>query len=222
MTKHFSIKFIAVVAIAIFIGIGQAFAQSAVTGAISGKVTDPQGAVVPNASLTVTNTGTNNSTTVNATSDGTYKVTNLDPGKYTISTSVSGFAPAKAENVIVEVGQTTTVDIPLTLGTAEANVEVTADAPVINTNDNANATNINQTSISELPINGRRASDFARLTPGVNPDGDFGLNSFRGLSGLLNNSTLDGTDNNNTFFSEERGRTTRQVNAVQPGRTTDV
>ena len=46
-------------------------------------------------------------------------------------------------------------------------------------NDMANATNIDQTQISELPINGRRASDFARLTPGVNPEGDFGLNSFR-------------------------------------------
>jgi outer membrane receptor protein involved in Fe transport len=215
MTKYFSIKFIAVVAIALLIGIGQAFAQSAVTGAISGKITDPQGSVVPNAAITITNTATNKSVTINAADDGAYKATNLEPGKYRVETNVSGFAPAKAENIIVEVGQTTPVDIPLTLGTTEANVEVTAEAPVINTNDNANATNINQTSISELPINGRRASDFARLTPGVNPDGDFGLNSFRGLSGLLNNSTLDGTDNNNTFFSEERGRTRIQYSVSQ-------
>src|SRR4029079_14700535 len=117
MTKHFSIKFIATVAIALMIGLGQTFAQSAVSGAISGKVTDPQGAVVPNASITVTNTGTNNAVTVTATGYGTYKVTNLDPGKYVVNTSVSGLAPAKAENVIVEVGQTTTIDIPLTLGT---------------------------------------------------------------------------------------------------------
>ena len=94
-------------------------------------------------------------------------------------------------------------------------VEVTSEAPVVNTNDNANATNIDQTQISELPINGRRASDFARLTPGVNPEGDFGLNSFRGLSSLLNNHTLDGTDNNNMFFSEERGRTRIQYSVSQ-------
>ena len=95
----------------------------------------------------------------------------------------------------------------MALGTATAQVEVTGEAPVVNTTDNSNASNIDQTSISELPINGRRASDFVRLTPGVDSEGDFGLNSFRGLSSLLNNSTLDGTDNNNTFFSEERGRT---------------
>ena len=82
-----------------------------------------------------------------------------------------------------------------------------AEAPVINTNDNSSSTNINQTSINELPINGRRASNFVLLTPGVVPDGNFGLISFRGISGLLNNSTVDGGDNNQAFFAEERGRT---------------
>jgi len=207
MTKNFSIKFIAVVAIALLIGIGQTFAQSTVTGGINGKITDPQGAIVPNATVTVTNIGTNSVVTVNATDDGTYKVANLQPGRYRVETTVAGFAPAKAENVIVEVGQTTSVDIPLTIGTTEANVEVTAEAPVINTNDNTNATNINQTSINELPINGRRATDFVLLTPASVPDGPFGLVSFRGISGLLNNSTVDGGDNNQSFQSEERGRT---------------
>jgi hypothetical protein len=207
MTKHYSIKFIAVVAISLIIGIGQTFAQSTVTGGINGKITDPQGAVVPNATITVTNTGTNSVVTVNATDDGTFRVTNLQPGTYRMETNVTGFAPAKAENIIVEVGQSTTVDIPLTIGEATASVEVTGDAPVINTNDNSNTTNINQTSISELPINGRRASNFVLATPGVAPDGNFGLVSFRGISGLLNNSTVDGGDNNQAFFSEERGRT---------------
>jgi hypothetical protein len=58
-----------------------------------------------------------------------------------------------------------------------------------------------------LPINGRRWSNFVILTPGVVPDGSFGLLSFRGISGLLNNNTVDGGDNNQAFFSEERGRT---------------
>ena len=195
--------------------IGQVLAQSAITGAISGKITDPQGAVVPNANVTVTNSGTNSTVTVSASSDGTYKVTNLQPGTYVVDATVSGFAPAKAERVVVEVGQTTTIDIALTVGTAVAQVDVSGDAPAVNTNDMANATNIDQTQISELPINGRRASDFARLTPGVNTEGDFGLNSFRGLSSLLNNHTLDGTDNNNMFFSEERGRTRIQYSVSQ-------
>jgi len=116
MTKNFSIKFGVILAIGLIIGLGQAFAQSTVTGGIIGKVTDPQGAVVPNAAIIVTNIGTNNKVTVNATEDGTYRVSNLVPGTYRIETAVSGFAPAKAENVIVEVGQTTTVHINLTIG----------------------------------------------------------------------------------------------------------
>jgi hypothetical protein len=126
MTKNFSVKVLAAVAIAILLSFGQTFAQSTVTGGINGKVTDPQGSIVPNATITVTNLGTNSSVTVNATDDGTYKASNLQPGKYRVETTVSGFAPAKAENVIVEVGQTTNVDLPLTIGTAVANVEVTA------------------------------------------------------------------------------------------------
>jgi hypothetical protein len=87
------------------------------------------------------------------------------------------------------------------------NVEVTAEAPVINTTQQDFSSNLNQTSINELPVNGRRWSNFAILTPGAVPDGNFGLISFRGISGLLNNSTVDGGDNNQAFFSEERGRT---------------
>jgi hypothetical protein len=215
MIKTFSIKLMAVLAISLIAGAVGIFAQSAVTGAINGKITDPQGAVVPNATITITSNATNATVTANTSDDGTYKVTNLQPGTYTVATTVTGFAPARAENIIVELGKSTTVDIPLSIGGQAVQVDVSAEAPVVNTNDNSNATNIDQTQISELPINGRRASDFARLTPGVNPEGDFGLNSFRGLSSLLNNHTLDGTDNNNMFFSEERGRTRIQYSVSQ-------
>ena len=195
------------IVLSLVLGLGHAFAQSTVTGGINGKVSDPQGAVVPNATITVTNVGTNGVVTVTTNDDGGYRVSNLQPGTYRVETTVSGFAPAKAENIVVEVGQVTPVDIPLTIGSATAEVEVTAEAPVINTSDNANTTSINQTSINELPINGRRASNFALLAPSTVPDGTFGLISFRGISGLLNNSTVDGGDNNQAFFSEERGRT---------------
>ena len=198
-------KILSALIFSILIVASQAAAQSSVAGAIDGKVIDPQGAVVPNATVTVINLGTNGTIKV-VTEDGLYKFTNLNPGTYSVEASGSGFSNAKAERVIVEVGKTTTVDLPLTVGGATAQVEVTAEAPIVNTNDNANATNVDQTQISELPINGRRASDFVRITPGVNPEGDFGLNSFRGLSSFMNNHTLDGTDNNNMFFSEERGR----------------
>ncbi len=189
-------------------GFGQTFAQSTVTGGIRGTITDPQKAVVPNVAVTVTNSGTNQSQTATSAENGNFVVNNLQPRNYTINITQSGFAPLNAENVVVEVGQVTSINPQLTVGdAATATVEVTAETPVINTNSQDFSTNINQTSINELPINGRRASNFAILTPATVPDGTFGLISFRGISGLLNNSTVDGGDNNQAFFSEERGRT---------------
>jgi hypothetical protein len=207
MTRKHTFKLLILVALSLVLGASQIFAQSTVTGAIAGTVTDPQGGVVPNAAVTITNVGTNVKISVTTNSDGGYRATNLQPGIYRIEVVGGGFAPAKAENVTVEVGQSTTADIPLTVGTASAEVNITAEAPVVNMIDNSATLNINQTSINELPINGRRASNFVLASPGVVPDGNFGLYSFRGISGLLNNSTVDGGDDNQAFFSEARGRT---------------
>ena len=208
MTKNLSIKLLTGISLCILMFAGQMFAQNQVTGAISGKVTDPQGALIPNASVTVTNTGTNASTTVTTSDEGTFRLTSLQPGTYRVSTAaISGFSGAKAENVVVQVGSTTPVDFKLAVGTATAVVEVTSETPVINTSDNSNAQNEDQRQINERPINGRRWSNFAILSPSAVPDGTFGLISFRGISGLLNNNTIDGGDNNQAFFSEERGRT---------------
>ncbi|MGI8835800.1 MAG: carboxypeptidase regulatory-like domain-containing protein [Pyrinomonadaceae bacterium] len=184
-----------------------AFAQSTVTGGISGKVTDPQGASIPNAAVTATNAGTAKETTATSDDNGGFRVINLEPGTYTVKVSVAGFADFVQERIVVEVGQVTNINVPLGVAGTTATVEVTAEAPVINVNSQEFSTNINQTSINELPVNGRRVTDFVLLTPAAVPDGPFGLISFRGVSGLLNNSTVDGGDNNQSFQSEERGRT---------------
>ncbi len=207
MNKNFSIKFLTTTIFCLLFGIGQVFAQSTVTGGISGKVMDPQNAIVPNATVTVTNEGTNKSNTVTTTDSGLYRVSNLQPGTYTVEVTSGQFSPFKATGIKVEVGLITPIDAVLSIGQSQINVEVTSEAPVINTNDNSNTSNFNQTSINELPINGRRWSNFAILSPSAVPDGTFGLISFRGISGLLNNNTIDGGDNNQAFFSEERGRT---------------
>lgn len=184
-----------------------AFAQSTTTGAIGITVTDPQGAVVPNAAVTVRNVETNKEETATTDSEGRARVVNLQPGNYSVTINASGFGAYTQDKVVVEVGLVTSVESPLSVGGQTANVEVTSEAPVINTTQQDFSSNINQTSINELPINGRRASNFVLLSPGVVPDGNFGLISFRGISGLLNNNTVDGGDNNNAFYSEERGRT---------------
>ena len=205
MRKIFSFSFAVLLVLAL--SAFSVMAQSTTQGAISGTVKNPAGELVPNASVTVKNNETNKEVTLTTNDDGSFRTVNLDPGTYTVSITATGFASWTNAAAVVEVGRTTQLDVGLVLQGQEATVEVISDAPVINTQQQDFSSNINQTSISNLPINGSRWSNFAILTPGAVPDGNFGLISFRGISGLLNNSTVDGGDNNQAFFAEERGRT---------------
>jgi Carboxypeptidase regulatory-like domain/TonB dependent receptor len=184
-----------------------AMAQGTTTGAIGGLVTNPNKEVVPGASVTVKNSGTAKEDATASDDTGRFKVSNLQPGNYSVTVNASGFAPFTNENVVVEVGRETTLEVGLALQGVTGTVQVTAEAPVINTTQQDFSTNINQVTLNDAPTNGRRWSNLAILTPSAVPDGTFGLISFRGISGLLNNSTIDGGDNNQAFFSEERGRT---------------
>lgn len=185
-----------------------AFAQSTTEGAIGGTVYDTSGAVVGGANIVIHNNGTNAEQTIKSDASGYYRATGLQPGSYTVTITRDGFAPYKAEQVIVQVGSLTDVSPRLVVGGAKETVEVTAEAPQINYTSPEFAPTLNQEAISNLPINGGRWSSFAVLTPGVVSDiNGFGLLSFRGISSLLNNNTIDGADNNQAFFSEERGRT---------------
>ena len=181
--------------------------QSTTDGAIGGTVTDPSGGVVPNASVSTENLGTGSKSVGTTDESGRYQIIHLQPGFYSLEISASGFAAFKAVKITVEVGRTTTIDAKLNVKTASETIVTTAEAPVIVADSSDFSTNINQTTIENLPIDGRRWSFFALSTPGAVPDGGFGLVSFRGISGLLNNNTVDGADNNQAFFSEERGRT---------------
>src|ERR1051326_2401711 len=184
------------------------YAQSTTDGAIGGTVYDSTGAVVANAKITVHNNGTNAEQTATGDASGYYRITGLQSGTYTVTISAAGLAPYKAQQVVVSVGSVTDLSPRLGVAGTSETVEVTAEVPQINTTSPEFAPTLNQTAISNLPINGGRWSSFALLTPGVvsNSSG-FGLLSFRGISTLLNNNTVDGADNNQAFFSEERGRT---------------
>jgi hypothetical protein len=184
-----------------------AFAQSTTDGAIGGTVTDQSGAVVPGAGVSTKNLGTGASAAGKSDEGGRFLITHLAPGVYSVELTASGFAAYKATSITVEVGRTTTIDATLGVQTQTETIIATAEAPVITTDRADFSTNINSTTIENLPINGRRWSTFALSTPGAVPDGNFGLVSFRGVSGLLNNNTVDGGDNNQAFFAEEKGRT---------------
>jgi hypothetical protein len=183
-------------------------AQSTTDGAIGGTVFDITGAVVKGAQVVVHNNGTNAEETTTADDSGYYRVIHLQPGSYTVTIKHQGFADYKATLVVVQVGSLTEISPKLGVSGTQEIVDVTAEAPQINTTSQEFAGTLNQTAIANLPINGGRWSNFALLTPGVVADGNgFGLLSFRGISTLLNNNTVDGADNNQAFFSEERGRT---------------
>jgi outer membrane receptor protein involved in Fe transport len=205
MSKFVKLSFV----LSVILGMSAiAFGQSTVSGAIGGLVTNPNKEVVPNAAVTVRNAETNKEETATSDDQGRFKVPGLQPGSYVVTISGAGFSTYTQEKVLVEVGRETTLNPELSIGPVSAGtVEVTSEAPMINTSQQDFSSNLNQTSINELPVNGRRWSNFVILTPGTTPDGTFGLISFRGISGLLNNNTVDGGDNNQAFFSEERGRT---------------
>src|SRR4029077_2188568 len=183
-------------------------AQSTTDGAIGGTVYDSSGAVLPAATITVRNNGTNAVFEDSTDENGFFRVTRLTPASYTVSVEAAGFAPFRAEQVVVQVGTITDLPVHLQVSSTGATVLVTSEVPQINTTSADFAPIVDQTQIANLPINGGRWSDFALLTPGVVTDSNgFGLLSFRGQSTLMNNNTIDGADNNQAFFSEERGRT---------------
>ncbi len=185
-----------------------ALAQSTTEGAVGGTVYDAHDAVVPNAKVVVHNNGTNAEQTATTNSSGYFRVTGLPPASYTVTVTAAGFAGYKADQVIVQVGRVTELSPKLGVAGTTEQVVVTGEAPEVNTTSPDFAPTLNNVAIQNLPINGGRWSNFVLLTPGVNNNlSGFGLVSFRGISALLNNNTVDGADNNQAFFSEERGRT---------------
>src|ERR1700730_7785885 len=103
------------------------FVEAQASAGITGTVTDPSGAVVPNANVTATNVGTSASTKTVSSSAGTYSFKGLNPGEYTVTVEASGFKKAVQSNVIVEVSKTGTIDFTLTTGATNETVQVTAD-----------------------------------------------------------------------------------------------
>jgi hypothetical protein len=193
-----------------------AFGQSATTGAIGGTVTDSGGALLPATTIIVKAVDTGLVRTTKSNGSGEYRVTELEPGTYVATFTADGFETYQANAIIVTVGSLASVSPSMKPGSVTNTVEVTDETPLMHTQDDAISTTIDQNAIDNLPINGRRWSDFALLTPGVVSNGDgFGLLSFRGISFLLNNSTVDGADNNQAYFSEERGRTRASYSVSQ-------
>ena len=185
-----------------------AFAQaSAGTGSISGAVTDPSGAVIPEVEVTVRNVGTNAARVVQSNEAGRYEVVALQPGQYEVKASKSGFANLVRTGITLAVGARAVVDLAMSVSTTVETLTVSENTAVVETDKTEVSTVINLNDMMNLPLNGRRWDFFVMTTPGATNDGAYGLISFRGISGLYNNNMIDGMDNNQAFFSEAKGRT---------------
>ena len=173
---------------------------------LTGEVKDSTGAVVPNATVAVTNTATNVATRVRTTGDGNYLAPNLASGQYLVEAEAAGFQKF-AQAVILEVGQRARLDI--TLGVGGVTETITVDAPVrlLNTEQAAIGTVIDQNAVAKLPLAIRNWDDLLALVAGVQGDrfteegggtafGRTGGVNVHGNRSLQNNFLLDGVDNN--------------------------
>ena len=195
-------------AVVFIFAVARGNAQSATDGAIGGTVSDVSDAVVPNATVVIRSNATNAEQTVKADDSGYFRAVHLPPTTYTVTIDVTGYQKYSAKEVTVQVGLLTTLSPRLTVGSEATTVEVSAAAPAINSTSAELGGVIDQRALQDLPVSNYRWSAYAALTPGVVVDtSGFGLLSFRGQSTLLNNVTIDGADDNQAMFSEERGRT---------------
>jgi hypothetical protein len=187
---------------------GAAWCQNSGSGTISGSLTDPKGAVIPGASVVIRNTDTGIDKTVETNEFGIYTAPFLQPGHYQITASKTGFATVVRQDLTLQVGEALTVYLFPPLQSTTESITVTGQASLVDPEKTEMSQVISQTAKDNLPIAGRRWEGFALLTPNVTTDGPAGLVSYRGISGLYNESSVDGTNNSQAFFSETKGRTT--------------
>src|SRR5580704_3954623 len=201
-----NIAFIVVFLLSIAASTG--WAQTSGSGTISGTLTAPNGAVIPSATVTILNVDTGIERTLTTNAAGLYTAPFLQPGHYEVTASKSGFSKIIRKDLTLQVGQTLTVDLPLSIQTTSETVTVTGQASLVDTDKTEMSQTVTQVQQENLPIAGRRWEGFAFLTPNTTNDGGSGLVSYRGISGLYNQSSVDGTNNSQAFFSETKGRTT--------------
>src|SRR5208282_4878992 len=173
--------------------------------------TDPSGAVLPGAKVTVKNVGTGLERTTETSADGSYSLPELPIGTYTVTVTLTGFQTFVTTGVTVDVATERRVDAAMKTGQVSTKVEVSADQlPLVETTTNTLGGVLTAEDVKDLPINGRDYTKLIFLNPGVagSPDqisdspGSYGEFSMNGARGRSNNYLLDGTDMNDGYRND--------------------
>jgi hypothetical protein len=178
-----------------------AFAQT-ITGDITGVVTDHTGAVLPNATVTVVNTGTNLSRSATTNDAGNYRIPNLSIGEYKVTAIAHGFKTAVI-TAEVRAGAIVQASFKLTVGQRSETVEVEGSAPMTELSPNEN-NYVDSEKIENVPLNGRDFNSLLAITPGVQraPGGGFLAISINGSRTTSNNYFIDGLYNNDRYYGD--------------------
>ena len=190
------------------------------TASLTGIVTDPQGASVANAAVTVTNKATSTANAATTDASGYYNFASLPVGAYTLQVELQGFKRAVQENVNLEVGQKARIDFSLEVGAVTETVSVVTAPPTLSTQEASPGGVVESRMISDLPLSSRNWDDLLNGVPGVQADryteqgggtanGRTGGANVHGVRSLQNNFVLDGVDNNS--ISENVQELTTQV-----------
>jgi hypothetical protein len=171
-------------------------------GRILGSVADPSGAVVPHATVTITNTATRVARTLTTTAAGEYAAPNLEPGSYAVVVEAAGFQKAEHTAVTLEVAKDLRIDFQLVPGSVKEIMVVTGEAPMVDTTSDVLGGTFSNEAINELPLLGRDFQNLAVLQPGIQrtPGGGFLSTSANGNRPQDNNYIVDGLDDNDAYY----------------------
>jgi hypothetical protein len=181
------------------------FAQN--TGSISGIVTDPAGALIPNANVTLTNQATGVALASNSNSEGAFVFTPLNPATYKVTVEATGFKSYTQENIVLNVNNRIGLPaIVMQVGTSTESITVEAEATQLETVTAERSGVITERQMRDIAINGRSFAGLYRTVPGATLEGAFGQNAnFNGQRGTSNNFTVDGQSVNDTGVNQNIG-----------------
>lgn len=196
--------------IALAIGLASAAFGQATSGTLLGTVTDPSGASIPGAKVSITNDATGITTTAQTNDSGNYVATHLLPGTYTLTFSKDGFQSFIQKNITVSVGTSTSVNAQMQIGSISQHVTVSSAPPTLETSNAEVTTVLNRHMLENLPILGRNFTNFELLLPGAvknnfqhplneNPGNDILVNT-NGQDYDANNFMINGTTNNDAVL----------------------